>query len=817
MWPSAEWFLTFRPAYPWSQGLYGWLALLAVALLLAGLTLWAYVGRPQASPRRLAVLVAIRLLALVVAMITAVRPGVGVQETPNYPSVLLIGVDVSQSMTVRDEVNNQSRIEAVRRVLEKCQGLLDDLAREQNINVQMYAVGASNFDPSTSIYSPTQAADAPQSDYGTYLYRTFERWQSERFIRGHILIGDGADNGQRYSAVTEAARWARRGVPLTTVTVGDESTRSDVRDLVLAGIDCDPAPAAVKTDVTAIGTVHAYGYAGGRIVARAFVDDKPVAADEFVLDGERDNTIRLTFKAPEQPGEVKVRLEIGQERNGRIVPLSGESNAENNASETYLTVTKEGVRVLLIDRLRWESTLLLDALRADKRFDIRWVVRQTADVPATPQQRAFLDLESQSYDVVIIGNVRGEELQQVDPGFLDRLRQKVMRQGLGVMFLGGEHAFYGIPTDWLPIDVVPGSIVENVDAATLRPLERYQFVPTDAGLDRMLRLGKERSETIASWNALNGRRSMARLSGYNRVRRKPTATVYAWATPEIDAVPAGTAMPAGRDPLLVGHQIGDAARGRVLVFAAYDSYLWTAFGQPKSRQGLEIHARFWKQCVLWLAHQDEEEGQAYIRPALRQLKVGAEQTLRIGVKRPDGGDDPDAEMTVKILPLPAGAKEPDAAALATAPPQTILREADGAVVRHRPRTPGEYYVLLTSPKKDANNQPVLDAQGQPVLLQAVARYIVLPELTEEMLRPAADHDFMTRLSVPFGGKALRLEDLPAYLQELKNAPLPITRPKPRYYPDWRRDHSRGFLPAWLVVFVLLLTAEWTLRRLWGMV
>jgi hypothetical protein len=44
--------------------------------------------------------------------------------------------------------------------------------------------------------------------------------------------------------------------------------------------------------------------------------------------------------------------------------------------------------------------------------------------------------------------------------------------------------------------------------------------------------------------------------------------------------------------------------------------------------------------VLWLAYQDEEESQAYARPQFRQMKSTAEQTVRVGLKRPDGTDDP---------------------------------------------------------------------------------------------------------------------------------------------------------------------------------
>ena len=43
------------------------------------------------------------------------------QEDPKVPSVLLVGIDMSESMTVKDEVNSQTRIDAVRKVLERCQ------------------------------------------------------------------------------------------------------------------------------------------------------------------------------------------------------------------------------------------------------------------------------------------------------------------------------------------------------------------------------------------------------------------------------------------------------------------------------------------------------------------------------------------------------------------------------------------------------------------------------------------------------------------------------------------------------------------------
>ena len=307
------------------------------------------------------------------------------------------------------------------------------------------------------------------------------------------------------------------------------------------------------------------------------------------------------------------------------------------------------------------------------------------DAPITANQREFLDLDSQAYDVIIIGNVTANELLRIDPGILQKISDRVKKQGMGLMFLGGEHAFNGMPADLLPVTVAPGQIVENVDKGTQRPIELFQTIPTENGLAKMMKVAKEQKDSVALWNELNGFRSKAKITGFNRMVKKETGTVYAWASNALQPVTAGTAMPANANPLLVGHQIGDGARGRVLAFAAYDTFLWEKLGQPKSQRGTEIHTRFWKNCALWLAHQDEEEGQAYIRPAHRQLNVGSEQTLRLGVKTPSGGDDPNAELTVKIVPLPEGKAEPDPAELDRAKPETVIRDKDGAKVLYRPR------------------------------------------------------------------------------------------------------------------------------------
>src|SRR5262245_45399651 len=94
--------LTFDPTWPWSLSPVGLPALVVVALLLVGLTVWTYVGVARATPRRVAALIALRLAALLLVLLMVLRPAVASRDELKVPSTLLIIPDLSESMTVQD-------------------------------------------------------------------------------------------------------------------------------------------------------------------------------------------------------------------------------------------------------------------------------------------------------------------------------------------------------------------------------------------------------------------------------------------------------------------------------------------------------------------------------------------------------------------------------------------------------------------------------------------------------------------------------------------------------------------------------------------
>jgi hypothetical protein len=109
-----------------------------------------------------------------------------------------------------------------------------------------------------------------------------------------------------------------------------------------------------------------------------------------------------------------------------------------------------------------------------------------------------------------------------------------------------------------------------------------------------------------------------------------------------------------------------------------------------------------------------------------------------------------------------------------------------------------------------------DTDGQDVTGETTARFLVYQD-DAEMVRRAADHDFLKKLAATGGGSFLRPEELEGYLDKLRTQPLVENRPKTQTWPDWKRNSLSGFLVVYFLLFVGLLSLEWLLRRRWGLV
>ncbi len=281
-------------------------SVVGVGVVIVAVTLWTYIGNPQATWKRLAIVLALRLAALLILLITALRPSIGVNENPKEPSTLLISVDVSESTTVKDEIGGQACSEAIRKTLEKCQPILDELRDEQNVNVVIYKFGPPDFSEATSRYTPGTPADAKRSDFGTMLFRLNERWQTEQRVRGLIVISDGVDNGEAYTPTAEAAKFGRRGVPVHTAVVGSQGSTGETKDISVTSIECNPSPAFIKNKMVVTARVNAIQLRRLESRGPRFDQRRP----------ETDEVRRIHAQRREERTENRRRADAGRE--GRV-------------------------------------------------------------------------------------------------------------------------------------------------------------------------------------------------------------------------------------------------------------------------------------------------------------------------------------------------------------------------------------------------------------------------------------------------------------------------------------------------------------------
>ena len=404
------------------------------------------------------------------------------------------------------------------------------------IDVVLYGFGPADFNVATGQYDPATPAKFNRSDYATYLRKTHEPWQGERFLRGHLIIGDGAHNGDA-APDPEAARWRQSGKTIHTFAVGRTDITDDAKDVaVTSAVVTTGSPDGavfIKTEFTLKVTVKAYGFPRAKLpVVVSFDTDgkgyQQVAQEDITIkegaeaNDKGESVIEIKLKAPDLPGEIKLKDEV------QLDKVPGDVNPSNNKIETYLAVTKEGVRVLFVDRLTFERAEIRRALLADPRIDLYEVIRQT-DAAPTQQEKEDFDFDNRAYDVIILGNVSAKQLKALDRDLPKRIAEQVRTKGVGLMLLGGHATFLGTPgvpdaTGWpakdadlreffdiLPVDLTQKAAVP--DTVFTDPGARYQFLTTAEHSNHYLvRLGTTDKETADFWAKLNDDAERARGS-----------------------------------------------------------------------------------------------------------------------------------------------------------------------------------------------------------------------------------------------------------------------------------------------------------------
>lgn len=775
--------LTIDPAWPWSLPGIGVSAFVGVAIALALITIWTYMGVRAASWRRVGMVLALRLLALVVAFLVVLRPALAIEEVDEVkPSRLLLLLDYSRSMELTDEFNNLSRWDNARRILATptVQEALRRLTAAK-VEITQYQ-GAEDL----RAYDPAGKPTGKTTDMGRWLVEIRQRHGKEKNLRGLILLSDGADNGIKYPTLQEAGQ-LRGACPIYAFGLGKPTTTPAQNDIELTDIRIDPDPIPVKGKMTVRGTVNAPGFENSRVSVSVWTQEigagkpKLAVAGEHVLNKTQGNEVTLTADAPDTPGEIKVTM--------KIQPLPGEVSVLNNEISTYAGVTKEGVSILWVEgrRPRQEYQYARMALDKDPRFRVDFVERLREEKPESGAIDPY-ELDKRHYDVIVIGDVSARRFAGTDPKVFAKIKAAVLEKGTGLLFLGGYETPWADNNDWggnplaalLPTEAGPNGQIEP----------KVSMQPTEDGKRYLLRLEENPEKNDQVWHKI-----LDPLEGITRLGKpKPTSTVLATG---VDT----------SEPVLVEAR----SNGRVLAFAGDTTWkVWR-----RSAEAVAYHARFWKQMMLYLARQENQDETVQIALEKRRVPADSGQRLpfTVRVRGKSGLDVKNPQFAVKVIgPNKEESEVP-----------VVLEGGEYRGYFLKANLAGDYRLEASVKGRDTGGN---ELSAKP----SVAHFLAYSQ-DRESLRAAADHDFLTKVAAASGGRFALADErqLASVLESLLSQQDTSPRPVTQLWPDWRRhpaSHSAAdqIAALWLstalpcfLAFVALLCSEWYLRRRWGLV
>ena len=651
-----------------------------------------------------------------------------------------------------DDAGGQRRIDRARRLLET--DLLPALGSRFDVEVLAFGDGVAAVDPSNL------SATARRSDLSGALADVRERYRG-RVVAGVVLLSDGGDTGSPAAPAPGGARaW-----PIHALGIGSDSVG---RDREVLGVT---AAEAVLDDsrVELAASVVSHGHGTDAIEMRLLENGRPIEVRRArpVAEGV---PVREVFDVSPRSGASTVYTVEIPSAAGELVP-------ENNSRSTLVQPPARTRRVLLVEGAPgFEHSFMKRALASDRNLEVDSTVRKGKNEQGThtfyiQASRGRSDALSSgypvrredlfAYDALVFANVEANQLTRAQ---LEATRLFVSERGGGLLVLGArsfmKQGLISTPLeDVLPLDL-SGRGNGVVPAAEARGMNRVSV--TQAGVAHpIMQLASGLAPSRERWDKVPALASTAPLGG-----PRPGASVLA-----VTAGPGGAAR-----ALVAVQRFGE---GRSMVFTGEASWRWRMM-LPSADRSYDI---FWRQAVRWLALPAPDPVAAYL-PA--GGSPGDTLPIHVVVRNPAFEAQRDASVDVQVV-------GPDGriAAFGAAPEPAA---AGRYIARFRPEQPGVYRVTA-------------DVRRGGSALGTASASMLVGGADLEMTDPRLNRQLLERMAEASGGGMIEAGDA-AGLVETLQAGLPAAALAAR------RDLWHN---AWsFAAIVVLLGAEWGLRRRWGL-
>lgn len=441
---------------------------------------------------------------------------------------------------------------------------------------------------------------------------------------------------------------------------------------------------------------------------------------------------------------------------------------DNDQASAVVVVHEDPLRVLIVDHApRWDARFLVSLLERDRRVEIdrryRSVLLQQGTSELLPPSQEALD----AYDLVVLGDLRAEELSAADHG---HLRRFVYQRGGMLLLLAGPRgmpANYGLGelADLMPVRTITSNGAVSNRSDGLRQ-QRYRLrLGAQADAHPIMAVLDDSDLNRQLWPLL---RPVTWIE--ERVQAKSGADVLL----EVDAETA--------TPVVVS---ANAGAGRVLYLGSDETWRW------RDRIGEQIHQRFWLQALRW---------------GLSGRLRGADPRLQVGLDAALVSPGSSVELRVRSVRADGSAAE--------GPPEALLRRPDGS----------EQRIIELSPVADTDALWTASIDGL-----ALGKWQLAASSPDAALQGLEEvRDLLVGHQGNLGSAELRAD--PSNLQRLATAAgglsAPLARPQPVIdaLRESAKPRTRSWMATWrlwdhyhvIILLTVLLTLEWLWRKRLGL-
>jgi uncharacterized membrane protein len=758
-------------ASPYRVSVYIGLGLALVVLLLLARRL---ARSPSARRWPLLVLRAAVLATLVFILLNLVSVSAA-RLPPRAPEIVYL-VDCSRSMALDHPV---TRLDVVKQAIAGSDWLT---TANPPPRVLMYRFGAG-------LAALTNLSELAPSEDATQLLEALDRLPShfsDRMPVGVVIFSDGRTT-ETAGFEDIAAGYRRLGVPLHVYSVGDPVTGDvAIENLIV------PREAAAGTTVPVRVVLRSRGYTGQRAEVRIRLQTEPNRSPLA--------TLPITLRDGSQTHELRVeqRMAGPSQLIAEVTPMPGEAAVENNRVAFTIGARKQKVRVLYMEgtgnnEYHWVRDALVEdpniecvAMEVNNQYAARQILYRVNDrlhgYPATRE-------ELFTYDVVICSDIARSAFTQQQ---IEWTAELVHKRGGGFAMVGGNTSFgagFWDRTAWdklIPVDM--SGQANSPGRGTCWGVQFKIAVPKaaeDHPIWRMVDDPTKNKQILAR---------MPFFTGTNLVERlKPAAMALGYSDRPLPRV--------GVMPVFSCETYG---KGRTFAMTSDTTDDWGMYFERNWGENGDnrYFRKFWRNVVLWLA----------------ENSAGANRRLRIEL---------DKVLYRPGTPIHVSARAYDEKLEETQRYRLIARlrpTGQTAWLQEAPLTPhpGEaaYQGDLTTPTLDqlplvykggtvAPRLVTLDVSaydGDTLAARGTLDVQVLDDPLEYQ-DPRPDPARLEQLARDSGGTILHsAEQLAGLLNTYQSAPGEVVVYKTSLW-----DH-----PALWLLLLTLLTADWMLRRWWGL-